>query len=499
MKRTCFTALILSALLLLTACTGDGAPPADTTGATPPVTSATENDTTEQNAPVTTGNIQTEAPAVNPENKEAPQTLKILAIGNSFSTDGMQYLYDIAKSAGVKNIVLGNLYIGGCSLATHLSHAKTGDAAYTYYKNNSGTWVTNKEKTLKYGLNDEKWDYVTFQQTSKTSGLPATYGSTLTELMTYVKSNMSNPDATLVWHMTWAYQQDSTHSSFPNYKSDQMTMYNMIVDTVEKCIVTIPDFKIIIPAGTAIQNARTSFTGDRLTRDGYHLNYNLGRYIAGLTWYAAITGAPVGDIKYNPAPDEINADVMAMAKAAVTDAVKVPLAVTKSTYTTGTWKPVTTASNTSEVNAADCYEADLALAKTIGIDLTKYRIFEYEYKENAYWYCTKGVTITVPGSGSSTYRQNVCTAKIYSQDEIPVGSLIICDAGWQYRPELWQSATAAAKSRPAITTANITLLDAKYFGDCRFIAFNISSNPKSDISAHYPAAVSHVRVYVPVS
>ena len=45
--------------------------------------------------------------------------LRILAIGNSFSTDSMQYLYQIAKNAGVEEIVLGNLYYGGCSLDEH--------------------------------------------------------------------------------------------------------------------------------------------------------------------------------------------------------------------------------------------------------------------------------------------------------------------------------------------------------------------------------------------
>ena len=51
--------------------------------------------------------------------------MKILAIGNSFSTDCMQYLYDIARSGGVEEIVLGNLYYGGCSLAQHLGFAKS--------------------------------------------------------------------------------------------------------------------------------------------------------------------------------------------------------------------------------------------------------------------------------------------------------------------------------------------------------------------------------------
>ncbi len=29
---------------------------------------------------------------------------------------------------------------------------------------------------------------------------------------------------------------------------------------------------MIIPTGTAIQNARTSFVGDHMNRDGYHLD-----------------------------------------------------------------------------------------------------------------------------------------------------------------------------------------------------------------------------------
>lgn len=39
---------------------------------------------------------------------------------------------------------------------------------------------------------------------------------------------------------------------------------------------------MIIPTGTAIQNARTSFVGDHMNRDGYHLDLKIGRYTAAL-------------------------------------------------------------------------------------------------------------------------------------------------------------------------------------------------------------------------
>ena len=46
-------------------------------------------------------------------------TLRILAIGNSFSQDAVeQNLHEIAKADG-QELIIGNMYIGGCSLERH--------------------------------------------------------------------------------------------------------------------------------------------------------------------------------------------------------------------------------------------------------------------------------------------------------------------------------------------------------------------------------------------
>lgn len=58
-------------------------------------------------------------------------------------------------------------------------------------------------------------------------------------------------------------------------------MYNAIIDCVKSEVLKHNEFVNVIPSGTAIQNARTSSLGDSLDRDGYHLSYDLGRYIAG--------------------------------------------------------------------------------------------------------------------------------------------------------------------------------------------------------------------------
>ena len=45
-----------------------------------------------------------------------PDTLRILAVGNSFSDDGTEYLPGLLEAAGIHNVIVARLYIGGCTL-----------------------------------------------------------------------------------------------------------------------------------------------------------------------------------------------------------------------------------------------------------------------------------------------------------------------------------------------------------------------------------------------
>lgn len=256
--------------------------------------------------------------------------LKILAIGNSFSEDAMAHLYYIAKDYGFKEIVLGNLFIGGCSLEMHWDNASNNNESYIYFKNVKGKWTARFDKDMRYGIQDEKWDIITLQQASGLSGIESSYDGYLTKLAEYIKNTTNKPGVKLAWHMTWAYQSDSSHEDFPAYNMDQMTMYNSIITAVRHKISDNKDFDIIIPSGTAIQNVRTSSLGDTLTRDGFHLSLNIGRYIAGLTWFAAITGCPIDSISYVPDKKEIPGKYLPFIKEAVNAAISRPFSITKS-------------------------------------------------------------------------------------------------------------------------------------------------------------------------
>ena len=47
------------------------------------------------------------------------KTLKLLAVTSSFGLNTTEILYHIAKAEGVENVIIGRLYVSGCSLKMH--------------------------------------------------------------------------------------------------------------------------------------------------------------------------------------------------------------------------------------------------------------------------------------------------------------------------------------------------------------------------------------------
>ncbi len=249
--------------------------------------------------------------------------LRILTIGNSFSDDTMEYVGKIAESYGMQ-VFLGNLYIGGCNINTHLANLQNESALYDYRVYSNGYWKTTQNYKSTDAIKSQSWDYISFQQASPDSGRPSTMNN-LEALMIGVRA-ICNADAKFIWHMTWAYQADSTNVGFANYNNSQAEMYDAIIQTVYSVIIPNEQFALVAPVGTAIQNARTSILGDRLTRDGYHLNLEYGRYIAGLTFFSAITGLDVSNVSFAPAG--VVLDVKLVCIEAAVNAVKNPFIVT---------------------------------------------------------------------------------------------------------------------------------------------------------------------------
>jgi len=254
------------------------------------------------------------------------KSFKLLCVGNSFSDNALKYAYQILNSFGVQNIVVANLYIGGCTLETHKKNIIEGLPAYEYKKNSTGVFDIRYNTTLDYGLMDEEWDFITMQQSSGSSGMIETYDVSF--INKYLYTNAKSKNVKIGWNMTWAYPKDSKHDEFVKYHNNQDEMYQQIVKCVEKVIKPDKNFAFLAPLGTAIQNARTSYIGDTLTPDGFHLE-SLGEFIAGTMLIEAITKWNLDDMNLNLIPQQF-ISYIDIVKESVNNALKKPFNVTKS-------------------------------------------------------------------------------------------------------------------------------------------------------------------------
>ena len=104
--------------------------------------------------------------------------------------------------------------------------------------------------------------------------------------------------------MTWAYATNSDHRAFPRYGRNQLQMYEAIKDCVDRASKQF-NIPVVIPSGEAVQIARGTRLNNHdqvsatskvyeLTRDGYHLTRQHGRYIAACTWFETLVKPVLG-------------------------------------------------------------------------------------------------------------------------------------------------------------------------------------------------------------
>lgn len=233
------------------------------------------------------------------------KTLKLLAITSSFGLNTTQFLYDVAIAEGYapEDVTVARLYTSGCTLEKHLRFAPD-KPVYQYSKISAeydGKLTVLKpegEATLLDGLLDEEWDIIFMQQGAAQAPQLSTYKDYIDQLRNIIDPYVQEhcPNAKFIWNMLWAYQANSEQSVFVDvFNRDQMRMYQSNVDAVQTHVIPRTDYDRIIPSGTVIQNARTSFFGDRLSRDTYHLN-DLGGILAAYGLYATITGQPLSEV-----------------------------------------------------------------------------------------------------------------------------------------------------------------------------------------------------------
>lgn len=255
-------------------------------------------------------------------------SLKILFVGNSFSVDTMEHTAGIAKALGIQEIKFGTLYLGSCSIEMHYENLINDLPAYTYYTNVGDGWSSEPEYRIADAVKSEDWDWIAIQHGTKggSRNTSAEYYEKLTPLVLHLKS-LTSSQTKFAFNMTWLGESTRQHPEIISYGGDMVAMRKKLVEVMDEVILGNPLIDLLLPTGTAIENARTSQIG-LLTRDCYHLSVDKGRYIAGLTFLHAITGLSVDKIDWTPTGVDDYARRVAIESAK--NAVRYPLSITQS-------------------------------------------------------------------------------------------------------------------------------------------------------------------------
>ena len=299
------------------------------------------------------------------EGTAAVRPLKVLTLGHSLAVDSGHMLNLVADAEGYDQpMEIATLYYSGCPLYKHVNYIKGNSAVYDLYVSSTTTpgkapTITNGV-TMEYGVKFADWDIIIMQGGVFEIAYDEKYqDGNIQFIQNYVNSIKTNPNAIFAWHMAWAcptdnelrdkypYSPNSYYTSYEAFNDDRTTMYNAITGAVGRNIVTDDSFIYLIPSGTAIENALSSYLTEKdLHRDYVHVS-DLGRVISSYTWYCTLAGIDhLDEIQLDAIPkaflkstaDKTQDRVLTEAEKAivlesVNNALANPLQMTQSQYT----------------------------------------------------------------------------------------------------------------------------------------------------------------------
>lgn len=206
--------------------------------------------------------------------------IKILSIGNSFSHNAQEYLYQLARAdkTAMKTV---NLYIGGCSLERHCKNIGPDAEKYPLYLNGCSTGY---KTTILEALKSDEWDFITLQQASHFSFISGSYYPYIVELNEYVRGIC--PNAKVYIHQTWGYADGSEklkNAHFRTMKSMGKAAIECYAEAARKIHADG-----IIPAGEAMLELNEKWDKP-VHADTFHAAEGLPKYLLAQVWFRTLT------------------------------------------------------------------------------------------------------------------------------------------------------------------------------------------------------------------
>lgn len=294
---------------------------------------------------------------------EEGRYLKVLTLGHSLAVDSNHMLCRIADAEGYKGLKIATLYYSGCYLSQHVQYLKNNEPIYNLYISSTDEPATppaiTNGVTMEYALQLDYWDIIVMQGgVFEIADDSAFKNGNIQTIRDYVKQMCLNPNAQFAWHMHWAppvtdslrdqytYSDDYYRKNYRSFGDNRDILYSTFARCVENNILTDKEFAFLIPTGTAMENALTSYLEETdLHRDFVHAT-DLARVMHAYLWYCKLTGVQeLNALKMDTIPvrffnsiqdteDRVLTDAeKAIILESVNNALKNPLKVTQSQYT----------------------------------------------------------------------------------------------------------------------------------------------------------------------
>lgn len=215
--------------------------------------------------------------------------LKILAIGNSFTAYPCDYLSGMLTASGcdASKICLYTMWESGYSLDNWANdYANNSSRSITRVMGSASVANASGSKSVAQQLAKD-WDVVVFQEVSNRAQKFSNFNPSLKKLVQAVRRHCLNPNVAIAWQQVWTRKKSGT------------TNYSDVVAATQS-MAAYNGIDIIVPSGTAIENARgiSQFANVEntfyLTEDGVHPSWGVGKYVASCAWWETLIAPHYG-------------------------------------------------------------------------------------------------------------------------------------------------------------------------------------------------------------
>ena len=128
------------------------------------------------------------------------------------------------------------------------------------------------------------WDIVILQQNSDNADDYTTHEPHLSAIVSAIRQHCTNQRVCIAWQMVWG---KNLRSSSGTHKWDNIA-------AVTQKVMAVNGIDVVVPTGTAIENARLAFGNSMMKDTSGHLSYGIARYVGAMTWIHTLMAPMLG-------------------------------------------------------------------------------------------------------------------------------------------------------------------------------------------------------------